>query len=329
MKNHRWQEACQLALDGYVASADRPRKRAQAKERIIMLFKEYIANSARAPDYCLGAIVNCLITVGELDLLWTQLWERLHNNTELFLQHISEHIEQENIHSVNPVISQALVDYWLQHSPAKLEQLILKLDWMCLDLNQVLKAVKRHKLYRAQLYLNACALNDYTAPLMELLPQLTPEQTDLGNCLLVYVSSCLAGRRFPSGDIPPEQVHQVKNDVLRCLTSQHSSSSPEDELPYPYLRALLKFDTRETLNVISLAFQEREFNNELGFLHRKRIIYQLLEIMTPENATVSTRFLMGLAPSTYVLLLLFTVGRNRLPVELHCTADLYAVPAAG
>lgn len=252
-----------------------------------MLFKEYIANSARAPEYCLGAIVNCLITIGELDLLWTQLWERLHNNTELFLQHISEHIEQETIHSVNPVISQALVDYWLQHSPAKLEQLILKLDWMCLDLNQVLKAVKRHELYRAQLYLNACALNDYTSALTELLPPLRPDQTDLGNCLLVYISSCLAGRRFPSGDIPEEQVQQVKNDVLRCLTSQHSSASPVDELPYPYLRALLKFDTRETLNVISLAFQEREFSNELGFSHRKRIIYLLLEIMTPENATVS------------------------------------------
>ncbi|KAH8390618.1 hypothetical protein KR215_007765 [Drosophila sulfurigaster] len=285
VKNHRWQEACQLALDGYVASTDRPRKRAQAKERIIMLFKEYIANSARAPDYCLGAIVNCLITVGELELLWTQLWERLHNNTELFLQHISEHIEQEHINNVNPVISQALVDYWLQHSPAKLEQLILKLDWMCLDLNQVLKAVKRHRLYRAQLYLNACALNDYTAALTELLLELTPEQTDLGNCLLVYVSSCLAGRRFPSGDIPAEQVQQVKHDVLRCLTSQHSTASPADELPYPYLRALLKFDTRETLNVISLAFQEREFSNELGYSHRKRIIYLLLEIMTPENAT--------------------------------------------
>ncbi|KAH8365791.1 hypothetical protein KR093_004400 [Drosophila rubida] len=285
VKNHRWQEACQLALDGYLASTERPRKRAQAKERIIMLFKEYIANSARAPDYCLGAIVNCLITVGELELLWTQLWERLHNNTELFLQHISEHIEQEHLNSVNPVISQALVDYWLQHSPGKLEQLILKLDWMCLDLNQVLKAVKRHRLYRAQLYLNACALNDYTAALTELLLELTPQQTDLGNCLLVYVSSCLAGRRFPSGDIPAEQVQQVKHDVLRCLTSQHSTSSPVDELPYPYLRALLKFDTRETLNVISLAFQEREFSNELGYSHRKRIIYLLLEIMTPENAT--------------------------------------------
>ncbi|KAH8379151.1 hypothetical protein KR009_003324 [Drosophila setifemur] len=286
VKHHRWQEACQLALDGYIASVDRPRKRAQAKERIVMLFKEYIANSARAPDYCLGSIVNCLITIGELDLLWTQLWEKLHNtSSELFLQHISEHIEKESIRSVNPVISQALVDYWLEHSPGKLENLILKLDWMCLDLNQVLKAVKKHRLYRAQIYLNTRALNDYTAALTELLPLVTPEETDLGNCLLVYVSSCLAGRGYPSGDIPVEQVHQVKHDVLRCLTSQHSKENAGEELPYPYLRALLQFDTRETLNVISLAFQEREFSNELGFSHRKRIIYLLLEIMTPENAT--------------------------------------------
>ncbi|XP_030375331.1 vacuolar protein sorting-associated protein 8 homolog [Scaptodrosophila lebanonensis] len=287
VKNHRWQEACQLALDGYIASAERPRKRAQAKERIIALFGEYIATTTRVPEYCLGAIIQCLITVGELDLLWTKLWERLHNNSDLFLQHISEHIEQDNIRTVNPVISQALVDYWLQHSPAKLEQLILKLDWMCLDLNQVLKAVKRHNLYRAQIYLNTHALKDYTGALTELLPRLTPEQTQLGNCLLVYVSSCLAGRGYPSGDIPMEQVQQVKHDVLRCLTSQHSSAGDVEELPYPYLRALLAFDTRETLNVISLAFQEPEFNNELGYSHRKRIIYILLEIMTPEKATWS------------------------------------------
>ncbi|XP_037952335.1 vacuolar protein sorting-associated protein 8 homolog [Teleopsis dalmanni] len=284
VKNQRWQEACDLALDGYRAAADRPKRKAQAKERIIALFQEYIATSARAPDYCLGAIVKCLITIGQMDLLCSELWERL-ENTSLFLQHITEHIEQEHIRSISPVISQALVDYWQQLSPAKLEEIILKLDWMCLDLNQVLKAVKRHKLYRAQIYLNTKALNDYTISLTELIPLIDAEQPDLGNCLLVYISSCLAGRGYPSGEIDIESVQNVKHDVLRCLTSLHSANSEQEELPYPYLRALLKFDTRETLNVISLAFQEKEFSGELGFSQRKRIINILLEIMTPENAT--------------------------------------------
>ncbi|XP_053952628.1 vacuolar protein sorting-associated protein 8 homolog [Anastrepha ludens] len=284
VKNQRWQEACDLALDGYRATTERPKRKAQAKERIIMLFKEYLAASARAPDYCLGPIVKCLIAIGELDLLWTQLWDRLQNKS-LYLKHITEHIENDNIHRVNPTISQALVDHWLEISPSKLEEIILKLDWTCLDLNQVLKAAKRYKLYRAQIYLNAHALNDYSSPLTELIPLVVQESSDLGNALLVYISSCLAGRGYPSGEIPADLVQNVKHEVLRCLTSLHSNTSVPKELPYPYLRALLKFDTRETLNVISLAFQEKEFSGELGFSHRKRIINILLEIMTPENTT--------------------------------------------
>ncbi|XP_067644800.1 vacuolar protein sorting-associated protein 8 homolog isoform X2 [Eurosta solidaginis] len=285
VKNHRWQEACDLALEGYRATAERPKRKAQAKERIIMLFKEYLGASARAPDYCLGPIIKCLITIGELDLLWTQLWDRLQNKT-LYLQHITEHIENENINYVSPTISQALVDHWLDISPSHLEDVILKLDWTCLDLNQILKASKRHKLYRAQIYLNTHALIDYSSSLTELIPLISEEQhSDLGNTLLVYISSCLAGRGYPRGEIPIELVQNVKHEVLRCLTSLHSNTSVANELPYPYLRALLKFDTRETLNVISLAFQEKEFCGELGFSYRKRIINILLEIMTPENAT--------------------------------------------
>ncbi|XP_005184957.2 vacuolar protein sorting-associated protein 8 homolog [Musca domestica] len=286
VKNHRWQEACDLALDGYRAAGDRPKRKLQAKERIIMLFKEYIAASARAPDYCLGAIIKCLIVIDELELLWTQLWERLQNK-ELFLHHITQHIENDDIHQVNPIISQALVDYWLKISPAKLEDVILKMDWTCLDLNQVLKAARKHKLYKAQIYLNANALHDYTMSLTELIPLIGSEPPDLGNCLLVYISSCLAGRGYPQGDIPEELIQNVKHDVLRCLTSLHSTTSEPNEMPYPYLRALLKFDTRETLNVISLAFQEKEFSGELGYSQRKRIINILLEIMTPENNTWS------------------------------------------
>lgn len=286
VKNQRWTEACDLAIECYKAAGDRPRKKIQAKERAIVLFREYIAGSSRAPEYCLGSIVNCLIEVNELDLLWDELWDRLHS-TGLFLTLITEHIEKDSIKRVNPIISQALVDFWLNLSPQKLEEILLKLDWTCLDLDQVLKAVKKKKLFRAQMYLNTKALGDYTISLIELIPQIHKEEPHLGNSLLVYISSCLAGRGYPHGDIPVEQVQHVKHEVLRCLASLHSSTSEPNELPYPYLRALLKFDTRETLNVISLAFQEKEFNGELGFSHRKRIINILLEIMTPENATWS------------------------------------------
>jgi vacuolar protein sorting-associated protein 8 len=73
---------------------------------------------------------------------------------------------------------------------------------------------------------------------------------------------------------------------MRILTAQHSMNSTEDEKSYPYLRQLLKFDMRDTLNVLSLAFMEKEFNSELGLSQRQRIINILLEIIEGDEDEV-------------------------------------------
>ena len=76
---------------------------------------------------------------------------------------------------------------------------------------------------------------------------------------------------------------------MRILTAQHSKDGTDNELPYPYLRELLKFDTRETLNVLSLAFMEKEFSTELGFSQRQRIINILLDIIKADDEDVSNQ----------------------------------------
>lgn len=331
MKNQRWQEACDLALDGYKTAADKPKRRHLAKERVLMLFKEYIAASSRVPDYCLAAIMKCIITIGEMDLLWSQLWDRLPTKGG-FLQQITEHIQNDNVKYIKPHIAQALVDYWLMIDPSKLEDVILKLDWTCLDLDQILKAAKKFQLYRAQIYLNTTAMNDYTISLIELIPLLSSvDSHELGNCLLVYISSCLAGRSYPNGNIPIEQVPNVRLDVLNCLTSARAKDSTnrknsDQQLPYPYLRSLLHFDIRETLNVISLAFQEDDFCCDLGQTYRQHIVNIMLEIMTSDNTTVSASILFyeindfNIPFCTRFLCL--TVVRYWLPFEFYCSTNL-------
>lgn len=64
-------------------------------------------------------------------------------------------------------------------------------------------------------------------------------------------------------------------------------NATDNELPYPYLRALLTYDIRETLNVLSLAFMEKEFNSELGMSQCQRIINILLEIVDEDQENVS------------------------------------------
>lgn len=64
----------------------------------------------------------------------------------------------------------------------------------------------------------------------------TDAQVALGNKILVYLSCCLAGRAYPYGNIPPEQVEKVQSDIFRCITTLHTRNSTDSELAYPYLR---------------------------------------------------------------------------------------------
>lgn len=282
-QNQRWCEACSLAIEGYRSASDRSRRRQMAKDRVIQLIEEYLAASARCPELCLNSIMACLIEIQEYDMLWQELWER-QTVKDTYIILLSEQIENGNISHISPTVAQCLCEYWLKHSPSKLEEMILKLDWQCLDLHQVLTASKKAQLYRAQMHLNTVALGDYCLSLCELIPQIALERDcNLGNYLLVYISSSLSGRGYPTGYINPDIIQKVKHEVLRCLTSIHSNHANESELPYPYLRALLKFDAQETLNVISLAFQEKEFSGELGQSHRQRIVNILLDVMQPEH----------------------------------------------
>lgn len=290
-----WVEAFQLSINSYNISLDRPKRKELVRERVLQLFQDYLQATTRTPELHLNSVIKCLIEIKETDLLWGELWERL-NSQDLYLNLITQYIESDALKFISPIISQALIEYWskissLENRLDRLETIILKLDWRCLDLHQTLTVSKKEHLFKAQIHLNSKALSDYTISIIELLPLVTSLEYDegraLGNNLLVYISSCLAGRSYPSGEIEPNSVTSVKYDILRILTVTHSMNSDENQKPYPYLRLLLHFDTRETLNVLSLAFQEKEFASDLGLSQRQRIINILMEIMSTEEEDVS------------------------------------------
>lgn len=100
----------------------------------------------------------------------------------------------------------------------------------------------------------------------------------------------MAGRAYPVGDIDEDLRVKVKHQVLTSLTCLHSKRASEDESPYPYLRALLEFNTQELLNALSLAFEESEFTGEMGARRQQRVIDILVEIMinAPQFTVSST-----------------------------------------
>ena len=115
---------------------------------------------------------------------------------------------------------------------------------------------------------------------------LSAKQIHLGNKLLVYISCCLARRAYPYGDVPQDAVAKVKYDIYSCLTTprvkkKKVDTSAESETAFPHLKTLLKFDTQGLLNVVSIAFEEPEFNGEMGTCQKQRLVDILLRIMVP------------------------------------------------
>lgn len=210
------------------------------------------------------------------------------SNLDWFFTLITDHICNGLLTNLHPAVAQPLIDYLAQNDSLYLETVILSLDLACLDLHQVLSICRKRKLYDAWIHVTTKTIRDYTSPLTEFLKDLKPDNHRLGNTMLVYVSWCLAGLGYPNGKIPEEDVLRVKHDILRCLETVHSVNC-ENEERYPYLRALLKYNIRECLNVVEIAFAGMEFSGEMGLLQRQRLIKILMLIVTPPEFSVSKK----------------------------------------
>ncbi|CAG9859597.1 unnamed protein product [Phyllotreta striolata] len=272
----RWAEALNLA------SAEGPSR----EKFTVPLINRYLESLTINPveKDSLTAAVNCCIKLGKIDILCNELFDVISTNQhqkDWYLSLLTDQICAGSLTVLLPQTAQLLVKYLEDKDEQALENVLLSLDVACLDLHQVLKICKKLKLYNAWIHITTGTLKDYAGPLTEFLHDLTPNNHKLGNILLVYVSSCLAGLGYPTGNIPPEEVPRVKHDVLRCLETTHSINYPPDEPTYPYLRALLKYNTRECLNVVELAFSQPEFSGEMGLLQRQRLVQILLQIVKP------------------------------------------------
>ncbi|XP_049808749.1 vacuolar protein sorting-associated protein 8 homolog [Schistocerca nitens] len=239
------------------------------------------------------ACVEYCVSLDVMDLLFGKLWDTCSNDEGMkavYLESLEPWLLNDRLRHVPPIISQQFVSHYENLGNLQtLEECLVHMDVASLDIHQVMGLCWSQGLYNAIIYIHNKALMDYVTPLQELMPilqaalstgkQLTDQQIALGNKLLVYISCCLAGRAYPVGYIPSDMVASVKHEVFKCLTCLHSKDAPDSEPPYPYLRVLLHFDTREFLNVLALAFEEPEFLSEVGMRQVQRLVDILLLIM--------------------------------------------------
>ncbi|KAF2315162.1 hypothetical protein GH714_038297 [Hevea brasiliensis] len=166
---------------------------------------------------------------------------------------------------------QALVEHysskgWLQ----RVEQCVLHMDISSLDFNQVVRLCREHGLYGALVYLFNKGLDDFRAPLEELL--LVSRSSDresavaLGYRTLVYLKYCFSGLAFPPGHgaLPPTRLPSLRTELVQFLLENSSALNSRVVLglssrgTYLNLYHLLELDTEATLDVLRLAFMDDE-----------------------------------------------------------------------
>nr|XP_023896614.1 vacuolar protein sorting-associated protein 8 homolog isoform X1 [Quercus suber]XP_023896615.1 vacuolar protein sorting-associated protein 8 homolog isoform X2 [Quercus suber] len=220
-----------------------------------------------------GVAVEFCVHIKRTDILFDEIFYKFVavQQRDTFLELLEPYILKDMLGSLPPEIMQALVEHysskgWLQ----RVEQCVLHMDISSLDFNQVVRLCREHGLYGALVYLFNKGLDDFRAPLEELLVVLRNSQKEsaaaLGYRMLVYLKYCFSGLAFPPGQgtLPPTRLPSLRTELLQFLL-EHSDapnskavSSLSSGGAYLNLYHLLQLDTEATLDVLRCAFVEDE-----------------------------------------------------------------------
>ncbi|KAK6285862.1 hypothetical protein POUND7_012041 [Theobroma cacao] len=218
-----------------------------------------------------GVAVEFCVHIKRTDILFDEIFSKFMaiQQRETFLELLEPYILKDMLGCLPPEIMQALVEHysskgWLQ----RVEQCVLHMDISSLDFNQVVILCREHGLYGALVYLFNKGLDDFKAPLEELLVVLRNSQREsasgLGYRMLVYLKYCFTGLAFPPGQgtLPPSRLSSLRTELLQFLLEvsdgqdRKSASTLAFGGAYLNLYYLLELDTEATLDVLKCAFIE-------------------------------------------------------------------------
>ncbi|KAL2478611.1 transducin family protein/WD-40 repeat family protein [Forsythia ovata] len=226
-----------------------------------------------------GVAVEFCVHIRRTDILFDEIVSKFDEaqHKDTFLELLEPYILKDMLGSLPPAIMQALVEHysgkgWLQ----RVEQCVLHMDILSLDFNQVVRLCREHRLHGALIYLFNKGLDDFRAPLEELLVVLRNSEREsaasLGYRMLVYLKYCFQGLAFPPGhgNLSPTRLPSLRKELVQFLLE--ISGAPNAwtvrSLPSngacPNLLHLLELDTEATLDVLRCAFTEEDEINHFS-----------------------------------------------------------------
>lgn len=105
--------------------------------------------------------------------------------------------------------------------------------------------------------------------------------TLIGNQALVFIQSTLVGDVYPfGGRLSPDLAHFGRNEIVDFLSYLHPRRT--GGLLYTNLRILLHFNTRDFFNLLTMAFDNEEFLQDVEIIKRRAFCDILLRVMVDD-----------------------------------------------
>jgi hypothetical protein len=242
-----------------------------------------------------GCVQACL-SMDKLEFLFETVYERFAENDVkgIFLEVLVPCIVEDRVPDVPPEIMKDLVDHYSKKRLLdSLEQVIWHVNPRSLDIDQIVSMCHRDGLYEAMMYVWNASMGDYVSPVVEMLKVIRtvlrndndPSRQNAEK-LFDYLKLILTGRSFPDGAVIPssEEASEIRSAVYsfvfsgRCvvwppvggkLILTADDEEGVSEPTYPYLRLLLRFNTKKLLNTLEVAFEDPWLNGGEDILSSK------------------------------------------------------------
>ncbi|KAL9548901.1 hypothetical protein MBANPS3_005466 [Mucor bainieri] len=252
-----------------------------------------------------GCVEACL-SMDNTAFLFDTVYERFADNRVqgVFLEVLAPCIVEDRVPDVPPAVIKDLVDHYSKKRLLdELEQVIWHVNPRHLDIDQIVSMCHREGMYEAMMYVWNKSMHDYVSPVVEMLKVVRTvlrDEASVGSNsttttvhnrlhaekLFDYLKLVLTGRAFPEGSVvlASDQASDARSAVYafvfsgRCvvwppvggkLVLTADDDEGFSEPTYPYLRLLLRFNTKKFLQAMEVAFQDPWLNGGEDILSSK------------------------------------------------------------
>ena len=225
-------------------------------------------------------VVDFCLSIEENHYLLNDLYDRFSDDCiskKAFLEALEPHVLKGFLNKLSPILANDLIAYYEENKwLANIETVVTHLDISSLDIHHVMTLCQKNSLFDAIIHIHINAFDDYLTPFNQLIQrmrlaldsefEMTDQEIELGNKLILYIGTLLKGLSFPlnkelDADKKERVIKQILSRVLSPTNTDKYPNSCSQRTIYPNLQTLLRFDAKQFLNTISNAFETFDVDN--------------------------------------------------------------------